>query len=163
MFVKECCGNNLCESKEDTEVCPNDCLVSLSNHFNSLNKGPPDVAYWNTKAFRVTFDELAVQNEKNDCILKFKTSEADVVIDINENKANFNAKQGWNDYKFVCKALKGSEDVITISSDENIQAYFEQVNLTDSHIDQYTVDGEKWLEHQYDLAVDVYEIRYMLW
>lgn len=163
IFVENCCGNNMCETDEDIDSCANDCLASLTNHFNSANKGPPDVAYWNTRGFRVIFDKIVVQNEKNDCVLKFKTSEADVNIDINGNSGTVKANSGWNEYKFSCKALKGTSDVVTVTSNSEIQAYFEQVDLKDNHLDQYSVDGSKWIDHQYDLAVDIYEIRYLLW
>jgi hypothetical protein len=163
VYVDDCCGNNICERNENIETCSKDCMADLTKHFNNVNKGSPTVNSWSTKGFRFTFNNIGLQSEKNDCLLRFKTSEADVIVDINGNKDNFKTKSGWNDYKFVCSALKGNQDIVTISSSDDIQTYFEQVNITGNSLDQYTTDGINWVDHQYDIAVDIFEIRYMLW
>lgn len=163
VYVDNCCGNNVCERTEDLETCSEDCMADLTRHFNNVDKGAPIVSSWNTKGFKVTFDKIALQNEKNDCLLRFRTSEADVTVDINGNKDNMKTKSGWNDYKFICSVLNGKQDVVTVTSTADMQTYFEQNNITDTHKDEYTTDGTNWIEHQYDIAADIFEIRYMLW
>ncbi|MBI2548854.1 hypothetical protein HYW21_05885 [Candidatus Woesearchaeota archaeon] len=139
----------------ETESCAEDCEIKVTNHFASGDLGSPEVAYSNTKGYGVIFIDLEVP--EGQCEVKFRTSEGQVDITINTvTFSNITTKYLWNYQPFDCQLLNGNYDKVRIvSHSETMSTYYELGN-SDAHVDQYTQDGENWLEtSSNDMAIDI--------